>query len=65
MEVENLVMDHLLCMHCTNTQKLLINNFLLDDMLLMVMASNSCYANIISFMVSVIYYRGEQEEANL
>jgi pullulanase/glycogen debranching enzyme len=50
--VENSVADHLSRMNITNTQDLPINDFLWDDMLLKVMASNPWYANIVNFMVS-------------
>ena len=49
--VENSVADHLSHMTSTNTQDPPINNFLHDDMLLMVIASHPWYANIVNFMV--------------
>jgi hypothetical protein len=50
--VENTVADHLSCFHVTNMQKLPINDFLRDDMLLKVMDSNPWCTNIMNFMVS-------------
>ena len=50
--VANTVADHLSRLQVTNMQKLLINDFLHDDMLLKVTDSNLWYANIVNYMVS-------------
>jgi hypothetical protein len=50
--VENTVPDHLSCMQVTNMQEQEINDFLRDDMLLMINDTNPWYANIVNFMVS-------------
>jgi pullulanase/glycogen debranching enzyme len=60
--VENSVADHLSRMNITNTQDLPINDFLWDDMLLKVMASNPWYANIVNFMVSGYVPPGENKK---
>jgi hypothetical protein len=57
--VENIVVDHLLCMQVTNMQELPINDFLRGDMLLKVMDSNPSYANIVNFMVAGYVPPGE------
>ena len=49
--VENTVADHLSCLQVTNMQKLPINDFLRDDMLLKVTDSNPWYVNIVNIMV--------------
>ena len=58
----NSVADHLSRMHCTNTQELLINDFLRDDMLMKVTNSTPWYANIVNFMVSGYVPAGENKK---
>jgi hypothetical protein len=57
--VENIVVDHLLCMQVTNMQELPVNDFLCDDMLLKVMGSNLWYVNIVNYMVAGYVSLGE------
>jgi hypothetical protein len=64
--VENSVADHLSCMNITNTQDLPINDFLRDDMLLKVTASNPLICKYCKFYGSrVCTTRREQKEAHL
>ena len=60
--VENSVVDHLSCMHCTNTQELSINDFLRADMLMKVTDSIPWYVNIVNFMVSGYVPPGENKK---
>jgi hypothetical protein len=60
--VENSVADYLSRMTNTNTQDLPINDFLRDDMLLMVTTSHPWYANIVNFMVLGYIPRGESKK---
>jgi hypothetical protein len=50
--VENSIADHLSRLQITNVQEPLINDFVLDDKLMIVNNSNPCYANIVNYMVS-------------
>ena len=49
-------------MQVTNMQELPINDFLCDDMLLMVMDSNPWYMNIVNFMVTGYVPPGENKK---
>ena len=59
--IENSIADHLSRMQFENPQKLPINDFLRDDMLLKVTESNPCYANIVNFMVAGYVPPGESK----
>jgi hypothetical protein len=50
--VENTIANHLSRMQVTNMQEQEINDFLRDDILVMINDTNPWYANIVNFMVS-------------
>jgi len=60
--VENTVANHLSRMQFTNMQEQEINDFLHDDMILMINDTNPWYANIVNFMVSGYVATGESKK---
>jgi hypothetical protein len=60
--VENSIADHLSRLQITDTQEQPINDFLRDDMLMMVRDSNPWYANIVNYMVSKYIPPGENQQ---
>jgi len=59
--VENTVADHLSRMQATKMQEQEIDDFLRDDMLLVINDTNPWYANIVNFMVSGYVPPGESK----